>query len=242
MLWYVFSMKKKYFSLVDVVWAFTFPIISICFLVLFKFDPRLFLLAIMLIMWGVRLGSHLGVRLAKHYPEEDGRYVELKNKWSDNLARNFFLFYMFQAVSVLLLASPLILVAASPVKVLGTEVFIGLGIWILGWAGESLADRQLAKFRENPENKGGVCNVGLWRYSRHPNYFFEWVMWIAYAVVASGADNAIWSLLSPIMMLIFLTKITGIPYTEKQSLKSRGDKFREYQKTTSVFIPWFPKN
>ena len=242
MFWYAVSSKLNYYSLVDVVWAYTFPVISICFLVLLPFDPRLLLLSIMLIMWGLRLGTHLVVRLFKHYPQEDGRYIELKEKWQKNKNISFFLFYCFQSISVLFLTTPLILVAASPIKSFGAEVYIGLLIWIVAWAGESIADRQLQSFRANPMNKDEVCNIGLWKYSRHPNYFFEWVMWIAYAILASGTENAVWAILSPAMMLLFLTKITGIPYTEKQSLKSRGDKFKEYQRTTSAFIPWFPKN
>ena len=107
--------------------------------------------------------------------------------------------------------------------------------------GETIADRQLARFRADPENRGKTCNQGLWRYSRHPNYFFEWIHWFAYIFLAVGSPHWWLALLGPLVMAVFLLKITGIPYTELQSLKSKGESYREYQRTTSAFIPWFPK-
>jgi steroid 5-alpha reductase family enzyme len=111
-------------------------------------------------------------------------------------------------------------------------------VWTVAVTGESVADAQLARFRTDPVNKGMVCSDGLWRYSRHPNYFFEWAHWWAYVLIGGGAALT-W--LGPVAMLVFLFRITGIPYTEKQALRSRGDAYRDYQETTSVFFPWPPK-
>ena len=110
-------------------------------------------------------------------------------------------------------------------------------------AGESIADRQLAAHRNNPSNQGKTCRNGLWRYSRHPNYFFEWLHWFSYAflTVGLGAGWVMASLAGPVVMLVFLYRVTGIPYTEAQALRTRRADYVEYQRTTSAFIPLPPK-
>jgi steroid 5-alpha reductase family enzyme len=118
---------------------------------------------------------------------------------------------------------------------------LGILVWIVAVGGEALADRQLAKFRANPANRGKTCRAGLWKYSRHPNYFFEFTHWFAYILLGAGSSYYWVTFFGPAIMLLFLYKVTGIPYTEKQALLSRGEDYREYQRTTSAFIPWFPK-
>jgi steroid 5-alpha reductase family enzyme len=107
--------------------------------------------------------------------------------------------------------------------------------------GEALADAQLAAFKRDAANRGRVCEAGLWRYSRHPNYFFEWLIWVAYFVFAVGSPWGWVALIGPASILYLLLRVTGIPMTEEQSLRSRGDAYRRYQRTTSAFIPWLPK-
>jgi steroid 5-alpha reductase family enzyme len=113
-------------------------------------------------------------------------------------------------------------------------------VFVVALVGEWVADRQLAAFKADPNNRGRVCRAGLWRYSRHPNYFFEWLVWVAYFVFALPSPWGWLSALSPLLMLFFLFRITGIPATEEQSLRSRGAEYREYQRTTSVFFPRRP--
>ena len=114
-------------------------------------------------------------------------------------------------------------------------------IALVALSGEAISDRQLAVFRGNPKNKGAVCRVGLWRFSRHPNYFFEWLFWFSF--VWMGLPNTFgWlSLLGPALMYLFLMRITGIPHTERRALASRGEAYRQYQQTTNKFMPWFPR-
>jgi steroid 5-alpha reductase family enzyme len=119
---------------------------------------------------------------------------------------------------------------------------LGLGIWVIAFLGELTSDAQLARFKKDPKNKGRVCDVGLWRYSRHPNYFFEWLIWMSFATVASSAQWGYVGFVSPALILYFLLRVTGIPATEEQALRSKGEAYRKYQRTTSVFVPWFPKN
>ena len=109
-------------------------------------------------------------------------------------------------------------------------------------AGEALADRPLEWFKKDPKNRGRVCQVGLWRYSRHPNYFFEWLAWMAFALFALPSPLGFLSLACPALMLWFLLKVTGIPATEAQALRSKGEAYREYQQSTSAFFPWRPKS
>jgi steroid 5-alpha reductase family enzyme len=104
-----------------------------------------------------------------------------------------------------------------------------------------LADAQLNAFKRRPDKSSPVCDVGLWRYSRHPNYFFEWLIWVAYFLFAAASPWGWLGILSPVAILFLLLKVTGIPMTEEQAVRSKGDAYRRYQKTTSAFVPWFRK-
>jgi steroid 5-alpha reductase family enzyme len=131
-------------------------------------------------------------------------------------------------------------VGASPAQ--GLPVALGLAVWLAALTGEGVADRQLNRFRDDPAHRGQTCRDGLWRYSRHPNYFFEWCHWFGYVALAWGSPLAWLSWLGPMLMYVFLRWISGIPFTEQQALRTRGDDYREYQRRTSAFFPWFPKS
>ncbi len=191
--------------------------------------------------WSFRLAFHLWQRLSAH-DAEDGRYQAMREHWGGRADFWLFWFFMVQALVAWLFALPAWVVANDPNAALDGWVVAGVAFWLVSLAGESIADRQLAAFKADPGNKGRVCNVGLWRYSRHPNYFFEWLHWFSYPLVAVGAPNWWVSWLGPVLMLLFLYRVSGIPYTEKQSLKSRGEAYREYQRTTSAFFPLPPRN
>ena len=117
----------------------------------------------------------------------------------------------------------------------------GVGLWLTGLCGETIADRQLAAFRAGAGNGSRVCQAGLWRYSRHPNYFFEWLHWFAYLFLAFGHPQWWLALTGPILMLLFLYRLSGIPWTEAQSLRSRGEDYRRYQAEVSPFLPLPPR-
>ena len=190
--------------------------------------------------WGFRLCLHILARVLSE--SEDGRYRYLREHWRDSQAK-FFAFFQAQAVLTALFSLPFYVVAQNPKEGMTRWCFVGVAIWIVSIAGESIADVQLARFRHRPENRGRTCRVGLWRYSRHPNYFFEWLHWFAYVFLAIGVPWSLWSLslLGPALMLVSLCWVTGIPFVEAQALRSRGDDYREYQRTTSIFVPWFPR-
>ncbi len=192
-------------------------------------------------LWGARLAWHLGVRVFGD-AHEDGRYRALREHWHGD-QRRFLLFFLGQALVVVLFAVPLSIAAHNPLPHWSVWTTLALATWLLAVGGESLADRQLAAFRADPANKGKTCRRGLWRYSRHPNYFFEFVHWFAYVFLAVGGA-ALWvgvAALGPLLMFAFLYRVTGIPYTEQQALRSRGQDYADYQRSTSAFFPLPPR-
>ena len=189
------------------------------------------------VIWSLRLGLFLLKDRILQNTLEDGRYTALRVHWGAKASLNFFWFYQAQGIVALLFSLPILSAMTSrPSK---TSLILGVCIWIISVGGETIADKQLAHFRSLPENKGKTCRIGLWRFSRHPNYFFEWMHWWTYVLLGQGLFLT-W--LGPSLMLLFLFRLTGIPYTERQAVKTRGDDYRDYQNTTSVFVPWFPRN
>ncbi len=171
-------------------------------------------------LWSVRLAGHLAERIIGE-PEE-GRYVELRQRWAANLNAKFFGFFQLQALLNVILAVPLLIACLNPEPSLHVLEAAGVAIWLVGLIGESIADGQLAAFKQDASNHGRVCDVGLWRYSRHPNYFFEWTIWIGYAVFALASPWGWLALAMPALMLHFLINVTGVKATEEQALRSRA--------------------
>jgi steroid 5-alpha reductase family enzyme len=203
------------------------------------YAPRRFVVAAMAAIWAGRLALHLLTRMAQE--PEDGRHRALKDAWGDSASRNFFVLFQVQALWIVVFAAPMFAAASSTRMAFGRMDSLGVFCWLVALAGESAADRQLARFRSDRANAGRVCAGGLWRYSRHPNYFFEWIHWWAYVLVAVGSPYWWITPAAVALMLAFLTLLKGIPTTEAQALRSRGVAYREYQRTTSAFFPWFPE-
>lgn len=228
-------------GIVDAVWVAGVGTGGLLFAAVGTGDPgRRVLLAGLAGLWGYRLAGYLFFNRVLGRPE-DGRYAMLRERWGERANTFLFVFFQIQAFWVVLFALPFLGVTANPSAFPRWFDGAGLLIWLVAVVGESIADVQLARFREDPSHRGQTCRIGLWRYSRHPNYFFEWIHWFAYLLLAWGSPLAMVGFLGPIVMLIFLYKITGIPYTEKCALASRGDDYRRYQQTTSAFIPWFSR-
>jgi steroid 5-alpha reductase family enzyme len=199
--------------------------------------PRL-LVAMLGGVWGARLAAHLWIRVRTE--PEDGRYRALRAHWGPGQLKWFGLF-QFQAMLIALFSIPFAAAAANPATHFAW-LAIAVGVWNVSVLGESRADHQLARFRAIPANRGKTCRAGLWRYSRHPNYFFEWLHWFSYVALSIGA-HSLWICLSgPALMYVFLRWISGVPYTEAQALRTRGEDYRQYQRTTSVLIPWWPRH
>jgi len=229
-------------GIVDIWWSFGFsPVAVFCGVFGWGNPVRNGLIAAMVCAWSLRLGIHLYRRVMAHHPDEDPRYAALRLQFPKHTWLMFFGFFQLQAVLIGLLSLPVALACSNPSGGIGPFEIAGLAIWFVAIGGEAVADAQLASFRGQPSNRGQVCGFGLWKYSRHPNYFFEWLVWVAFFVFALGAPFGWAGVLSPLLMLFFLTCMTGIPPSEAHSLASRGDAYRAYQRRTSPFIPWFPK-
>ncbi len=229
-------------GIVDIAWAFALVLLALLYAHMgIGYPPRKWFFATMVAFWGLRLAMHLFTRVVGH--EEDGRYQQMRKDWGGRIELKFFLFFEFQAVLAVILAIPFLLICINPGPTrISVLEWAGFVIWIVALFGESLADQQLKKFKSDPAHKGKTCRAGLWNYSRHPNYFFEWLIWVSYFVFALAAPYGWVSIICPLLMLYFLFKVTGIPATEAQALRSRGDDYREYQRTTSAFVPWIRKS
>ena len=229
-------------AIVDAGWAAALALLAIFYARNAPGYPaRRWAMASMAGFWGVRLAIYLLFSRVLGKPEE-GRYVQLRREWKTNLPLRFLFFFEFQAVLAVVLSLPFLLASLNAHAPLGTAEKMGAGIWLVSMCGEAAADFQLYRFRRNPASKGKTYRAGLWRYSRHPNYFFEWMIWVGYAVFAMGSPWGWLGFISPALMLFFLLGSTGIPANEAQALRTRGAEYRLYQRTTSTFIPWFRRN
>lgn len=232
--------KHQNAGIVDVVWAFGMMLAGPWYAAM---GPApLFLkwsLGLLTFAWFLRLGWHLSRRVFGD--SEDGRYRAMRLAMKDKASIGFFLFFQLQAGFIVVLSLPFWAVAQnqqpSTILVIAALVWSGLAL-----AGETAADTQLAKFRLDPAHRGLTCREGWWRYSRHPNYFFEWLHWFAYPLMGWGGEYQYWLWFAPLAMFCFLYFFTGIPFAEQQALRSRGEDYRRYQQTTSRFFLWPPKS
>jgi len=239
---WLWALKIKNAGVVDIFWSYNFPVIAILLLLLAPgFEARKLLICGMVIVAGARLGTHLAVRVLKHKYDEEPRYRQLRKDWAPNPERKFFWFFQFQAISNVLLAVPFFVASFNTRPHLCLLEYVGTALWVISVLCEAIADAQLAAFKKDPSNKGKVCDKGLWGYSRHPNYFFEWMMWVSYFVFALASPYGYLAIISPAIILYLLLKVTGIPMTEEQSIRSKGEAFKQYQQRVSAFVPWFKK-
>ncbi len=235
LVWWI-QKKMNNAGIVDIVWGLSFPISSLLyFLISGNFTNRNFILLAMVFCWGIRLAFYLfGRNWGK---PEDGRYANLRKEWGDKTDVKMFLFFQFQALLSVLLSLPFVLIFLNTTNSFSALEIIGSSIWLIGITGETIADNQLKHFKSKSANIGKVCNEGLWYFSRHPNYFFEWTIWVAYFIFALASPYGWASFVSPLLMLHFLINVTGIKYSEEHMLATKGEPFRIYIETTSAFIP-----
>jgi steroid 5-alpha reductase family enzyme len=199
------------------------------------------LAAAILALWAGRLAIHIGGR--SRFAGEDPRYAALIEEWGDQAPRQLFKFLQIQAVVSFVLVVSVMAAATGGSVELNQFHLVAFAIALMAVLGEALADRQLQEFRR--ENKGfkGICETGLWRWSRHPNYFFEWLYWCAWPVMAmaAGPVSVALALLAPALMYYLLVHVSGIPPLEKYMLASRGERFRLYQNRVNAFFPGPPR-
>lgn len=236
---YLLSVLLRNAGIVDIFWGAGFGLIAtVSCLTLAPKNTSAIVLACMLILASIRLTWHIGQRFIHEYPKEDARYTAFRKHFSKNPELMTFLVFQFQGILMTLVALPLYFALSSGAQLLPIH-YVAIVVYILAWLGEALSDTQLDRFKKEPRNQGKTCRIGLWRMSRHPNYFFQWLLWVSYATFVLPTLYP-WSLaafISPLLMLHFLINVTGVKATEEHALESRKD-YREYQESTSMFIPW----
>ncbi len=234
------SVRIRNYGLLDVAFSYGVAILAPVYAWFAPGDPvRKWAMTAIGLAWSLRLGTYILIRVLRHHPAEDARYQTLRARWPGPL--QFLGFFELQAVLVVIFSLPFLLTAFNPAAALAPIELIGMAIASVAVLGEAIADLQMQAFKRHPASRGRVCDVGLWRYSRHPNYFFESLVWVGFFVAALGSPWGWITVACPVLMLYFLFKVTGIPLTEAYAVKSKGDAYREYQRTTSAFVLWFRK-
>ena len=233
---------------VDAIWSFAVGIFG-AFMALIPAvegdnQLRQWLVALLVLAWSLRLGVHILMRTLGD-GRDDPRYAQLKEEWGTNFPGRLFWFLQIQAAAAFLLVLSVMAAAHNPSPTFGLGDWAGIALMLVAVGGEALADRQLKAFRADPVNKSKVCDIGFWGLSRHPNYFFEWLSWVAYVAIAINSPVAYpWgfaALTGPVLMYWLLVHVSGIPPLEAHMLRSRGDRFRRYQSRVNVFWPGRPK-
>ena len=227
----------------DVFWSFGLGAAGVG-VALFPLDgqppsARQILVGGLIAAWGARLGAHIATRASKE--AEDPRYARLREEWGDGFQTRMFGFLMLQAGAAAVLTLSVMVAARNPAPGLGPQDAVAAFVLLAALSGEALADHQLRAFKADPANRGDVCDRGLWAWSRHPNYFFEWLGWCAYPLFAldlSGAWPWGWLAFSgPAYIYWLLTRVSGVPLLEAHMRRSRPEAFARYAARTSVFFP-----
>ena len=237
------AMRTGKSGLVDAMWSFSVGLgcLAAALWPLFAsdLDARRWLVAAMAAAWSTRLGFYIFAR--RHAGGDDPRYADLKQSWGDDAPRQMFIFLQIQAVAAWPLVGAALLAAHAPAPSLGWQDALASLVFVVGLVGEALADRQMARFRADPRNRGRICEDGLWAWSRHPNYFFEWVCWLGYALMAADFSGSWpWGWLAfaaPAIMYGLLVHVSGVPPLEKHLARSRPEAFADYASWVGAFWP-----
>ena len=239
---YLRQRRTRNATIVDVGWALSIVLIAVVCAVLGPGDAaHRVLIAVLAGLENLRIAF---VVLRRATPDEDARYAELRRRWRERGREQltFAIFYEAQALVAALLALPFVLAAFNRHPGLEPIEWAGAALWLTAASAELVADEQLRRFKADPANAGKTMRYGLWRASRHPNYFFQTLTWLAYGLIAVAAPWGYLGFLAYALILYLVLFITGVKPAEEQALRTRGDDFRRYQDETSAFVPWFPRS
>lgn len=236
--WFVISLITKRNDIADIAWGLGYILLTLYFWISTETTDRAILIYSLVILWGLRLAIHVAYR--NKGKKEDHRYANWRKEWGKYFYfRSYLQVYLLQGLFLLVIAFPITLVSSNYQPALNILDVIGLLIWMLGFYFEAVGDYQLLKFIQNPANKGKIMKSGLWKYTRHPNYFGEVAMWWGIFLIALSSYNGWFALISPLTITFLLLFVSGVPLLEKK-YKDNAD-FQEYAKKTSAFFPLPPK-
>jgi steroid 5-alpha reductase family enzyme len=239
-LWVV-SLMLRDSSIVDIFWGAGFAMSSCIYFVLSAdgFSGRKWIISVLVTIWGLRLSLYI---LWRNWGKgEDFRY----QKWREEALgkwwwKSFFRVFLLQGLLMWIISAPLLAAqaGATPARVTALDI-VAIAVWAIGFVFEAVGDLQLSRFKANPANRGKVLDSGVWRYTRHPNYFGDATQWWAYYLVAVAAGG-FWTIFGPVLMTLLLLRVSGVALLEK-SLKETKPAYKEYVESTSAFVPWFPR-
>lgn len=240
-LWYLVALKKKKFDLADIAWGFGFVVVAWSQLIANWGDTfyAQILVTILVTIWGIRLSYHIGKR--NWNKSEDTRYVNLRSKWKGSVALNAFLkVFILQGALLLVVSLPIIAIASSP-TVFNSDAWITVGFatWLIGFTIEVFSDRQLRDFLKHRKSKSQVMDMGLWKYSRHPNYFGEVTLWWGIWIISISINPVWWSIIGPLTISYLILFVSGVPMLEKRYANDKN--YKAYKNKTSIFVPLPPK-
>jgi steroid 5-alpha reductase family enzyme len=235
-LWYFIGVIMKRNDVADIAWGLGFVIVAWVSWLLGPQGSVSLLVNILVSLWGIRLARHIFKRNMKR--GEDFRYLEWRNTWKNFYVRSYLQIFLLQGLLMYIISLPVYALNSFPTTVMSYWVYLGLAIWFLGYYFEVVGDSQLKKFISDIRNNGKLITTGLWRYTRHPNYFGEVTQWWGIFVIAFFATGNLLLIVGPMTITLLILFVSGVPLLEKK-YEGRSD-WEEYKKKTSVFIPWFP--
>jgi steroid 5-alpha reductase family enzyme len=234
-IWFFIALVKKRNDVADVAWGPGFIVVAVTSLIMAgSFSDRAMIVSSLVIIWGVRLALHIGKR---HIGKpEDARYAKWRKEWGKAfLVRSFMQVFMLQGILLIIVAIPIIIINTAPPSPLTILDIAGICIWLLGFTFETVSDWQLSRFLKLSSNRGKIMTTGLWRYSRHPNYFGEVTLWWGISIIALSVPSGWMSIVGPLMITFLILKVSGIPMLE-EGFRDNSD-FQQYKQRTSAFIP-----
>lgn len=236
--WYVLSVIWKRMDIVDVAWGSGFVVVAMVTWLLGSGTTRSGVVVLLVIIWGLRLTSHLAHRLL--HQSEDRRYVTFRQAWGRHTWwRSYPQVFLLQGLLMLMISSSVI-ATVQPGSVWGMRDWLGLGIWVFGFLWEAIGDAQLVTFLRQPGSRGKVMMTGLWKYSRHPNYFGEIVQWWGIWIISLSVAGGLMTVFAPLTITVLILFVSGVPLLERQ-YRGRLD-WESYRRRTSMILPWPPRS
>jgi steroid 5-alpha reductase family enzyme len=238
-IWFIISQVLRRNDTADIAWGLGFIVTAISAMIFSNgTTPRGFIGLSLVVLWGLRLACHIFLR--NRGKPEDKRYIKWKQEWGKQaVIRAFFQIFILQGLLIIIISLPVTIIITSEKNSLGVLDFLGICIWLIGFVFESVGDYQLVRYKKNPANKGKLMTQGLWRYTRHPNYFGEVVLWWGIYLIALSVSQGWATLLGPITITYLILKVSGIPLLEEKY--KDNPEFQTYKKRTSAFFPLPPR-